>query len=104
MASRTSRIDVLRGRPPEEAGINGSTRAHCSSVRSLGYRWVRMPHSTRLGPPYRTDTKRLQKKRSELVERTFAHVCETGGGRRTWLRGLAEVTKRYVVQVAAHNL
>jgi transposase len=48
--------------------------------------------------------KRLQKKRSELAERSFAHVCETGGGRRTWLRGLAEVTKRYVVQVAAHNL
>ncbi len=48
--------------------------------------------------------KRLQKKRSELVERSFAHVCETGGGRRTWLRGLAEVTKRYVVRVAAHNL
>lgn len=49
-------------------------------------------------------SKRLQKKRSELVERSFAHVCETGGGRRTWLRGLVNVTKRYVVQVAAHNL
>jgi transposase len=49
-------------------------------------------------------SKRLQKKRSELVERSFAHVCETGGGRRTWLRGLSEVSKRYVVQVAAHNL
>jgi transposase len=49
-------------------------------------------------------SKRLQKKRSELVERSFAHVCETGGGRRTWLRGLEEVTKRYAVQVAAHNL
>jgi hypothetical protein len=48
--------------------------------------------------------KRLQRKRSELVERSFAHVCETGGGRRTWLRGLVKVTKRYVVQVAAHNL
>src|SRR5262249_39951301 len=47
---------------------------------------------------------RLQKKRSELVERSFAHVCETGGGRRTWLRGLQNATKRYVVQVAAHNL
>jgi hypothetical protein len=31
-------------------------------------------------------------------------VCETGGGRRMWLRGLESVTKRYVVQVAAHNL
>jgi transposase len=26
--------------------------------------------------------KRLQRKRSELVERSFAHVCDTGGGRR----------------------
>jgi transposase len=49
-------------------------------------------------------SKRLQKKRSEFVERSFAHVCETGGGRRTWLRGLENVTKRYVVQVAAYNL
>ena len=48
--------------------------------------------------------KRLQRKRSELVERSFAHVCETGGARRTWLRGLENVTKLYVVQVAAHNL
>ncbi len=39
-----------------------------------------------------------------MAERSFAHVCETGGGRRTWLRGLENVTKRYVVQVAAHNL
>src|SRR5262249_42813748 len=49
-------------------------------------------------------SKRLQKLRSELVERSFAHVCETGGGRRTWLRGLVNVSKRYLVQVAAHNL
>ena len=48
--------------------------------------------------------KRLQKLRSERVERSFAHVCETGGGRRTWLRGLANVSKRYLLQVAAHNL
>src|SRR5271154_6047325 len=27
-------------------------------------------------------SKRLQRERSEQVERTFAHVCETGGGRR----------------------
>src|SRR5215203_5098475 len=49
-------------------------------------------------------SKRLQKRRSELVERSFAHVCETGGGRRTWLRGRVNVTKRYLIQVAAHNL
>jgi transposase len=49
-------------------------------------------------------SKRLQKKRSELVERSFAHVCETGGGRRTWLRGRVNVAKRYQIQVAAFNL
>jgi len=48
--------------------------------------------------------KRLQRWRSERVERSFAHVCETGGARRTWLRGLEDVRKRYVIQVAAHNL
>jgi len=48
--------------------------------------------------------KRLQKKRSEYVERTFAHVCETGGARRSWLRGLLDVSKRYLMQVAGHNL
>lgn len=48
--------------------------------------------------------KRLQRKRGEVVERSFAHVCETGGGRRTWLRGRANVSKRYLMQVAAHNL
>ena len=49
-------------------------------------------------------SKRLQRKRGELVERSFAHVCETGGGRRTWLRGRKNVTKRYLIQVAAFNL
>jgi hypothetical protein len=48
--------------------------------------------------------KRLQKKRSEYVERTFAHVCETGGARRSWLRGVGQVAKRYRMQVAGHNL
>jgi hypothetical protein len=49
-------------------------------------------------------SKRLQKRRSEYVERTFAHVCETGGARRSWLRGLVAVSKRYLRQVAGHNL
>jgi hypothetical protein len=48
--------------------------------------------------------KGLQRWRSEVVERTFAHVCETGGSRRTHLRGLANVAKRYLIAAAAHNL
>ncbi len=49
-------------------------------------------------------SRRLQRKRSELVERTFAHMCETGGGRRSWLRGLRKVSKRYLILAAARNL
>ena len=49
-------------------------------------------------------SKRLQKLRSEFVERTFAHMCETGGARRSWLCGLERVSKRYLMQAAAHNL
>jgi IS5 family transposase len=48
--------------------------------------------------------RRLQRLRSELVERSFAHICETGGARRTWLRGLDKINKRYVIQAAAKNL
>jgi transposase len=48
--------------------------------------------------------KRLGKLRSEKVERSFAHVCETGGGRRSWLRGLAAVGTSYLLRVAGHNL
>lgn len=52
----------------------------------------------------RAKGKSHQRKRSERVERSFAHVCETGGGRRSWLRGLDKINKRYSVQTAARNL
>jgi transposase len=48
--------------------------------------------------------KRLQRLRSEFVERSFAHVCETGGARRTWLWGIEKVRKRYLIAAAAYNL
>jgi hypothetical protein len=38
------------------------------------------------------------------VERSFAHVLDRGGMRRTWLRGRENVHKRYLVHVAGHNL
>jgi transposase len=34
----------------------------------------------------------------------FDRVCDTGGARRSWLRGLVDVRKRYPITVAAHNL
>jgi len=52
----------------------------------------------------REKSHRLQRLRSERVERSFAHVCDTGGARRSWLCGLIDVTKRYLIAVAAHNL
>ena len=52
----------------------------------------------------RTKGKKLQRRRSEVVERTFAHICNTGGGRRSWLRGLIDVGKRHLLAAAAHNL
>lgn len=48
--------------------------------------------------------RRFQRLRSERCERTFAHVCETGGMRRSWLRGLPDVAKRYLLATAGHNL
>lgn len=48
--------------------------------------------------------KALQRKRGELLERTFAHICETGAARRTRLRGKDNVEKPYVLRAAAANL
>lgn len=87
-----------------------NTRTYIPEPEGRGYDWTDKPQAWRqatLRNRRRVKgrrSKRLQRLRSELVERSFAHVCETGGGRRTWLRGLEKVTKRYVVQAAAHNL
>jgi hypothetical protein len=48
--------------------------------------------------------RQLNRLRSERCERTFAHVCETGGGRRTWLRGQTNVSKAHTLKCAAYNL
>jgi len=46
----------------------------------------------------------LMRKRANLVERSFAHLLETGGMRRTHLRGLENVQKRYLLHAVAYNL
>jgi len=43
-------------------------------------------------------------KTSEYVERTFAHVYDTGGLRRTHLRGHQNILKRLLVHAGAFNL
>jgi hypothetical protein len=47
---------------------------------------------------------RLTKNRGELLERPFAHHCETGRLRRVHLRGHSNIRKRLLVHSAALNL
>ena len=48
--------------------------------------------------------KRLMRRRGEYVERTFAHVYDTGGLRRVHLRGHLNILKRLIVHAGAFNL
>jgi transposase len=44
------------------------------------------------------------RRRGEYVERTFAHVYDTGGLRRLHLRGHPNILKRLIVHAGAFNL
>ena len=46
----------------------------------------------------------LQRRRSEHLERPNAHLYETGGLRRTHVRGHANILKRLLIQTSAFNL
>ena len=48
--------------------------------------------------------KALLRRRGELLERPFAHCYETGGMRRTHLRGHPNILKRLLIHVAGFNL
>jgi transposase len=48
--------------------------------------------------------KRLLRRRGELLERPNAHLYETGGMRRTHLRGHRNIFKRLIVHAAGFNL
>ncbi len=49
-------------------------------------------------------SKELQRSRSELTERSMAHMYETGGMRRVHLKGRDNILKRLLVQAGAFNL
>jgi transposase len=78
--------------------------------RARKSRWADKPEAYRIAVlnnrrrTRRDKSRKLQRLRSERVERSFAHVCDSGGARRSWLRGLADVAKRHLIAVAAHNL
>lgn len=70
-----------RGKPGQQAAVYGNRR------RIRGERG-----------------KQLLRRRGELLERSFAHVYDTGGMRRTYLRGHRNILKRLLIHVAAFNL
>ena len=48
--------------------------------------------------------RRLMRRRGETIERSFAHVYDTGGMRRTHLRGHTNILKRLLIHAAGFNL
>ena len=48
--------------------------------------------------------KRLRRRRGEYIERSFAHLYETGAMRRTHLRGRDNIRKRILIHASAFNL
>jgi transposase len=48
--------------------------------------------------------RRLQSMRGERSERSFAHLYETGGMRRTYMRGHDNIRKRAIVHASSFNL
>jgi len=48
--------------------------------------------------------RRLMRRRGETIERSFAHVYDTGGMRRTHLRGHTNILKRLLIHASGFNL
>jgi len=48
--------------------------------------------------------RRLMRRRGELIERSFAHLYDTGGMRRTHLRGHTNILKRVLIHAGGFNL
>ena len=48
--------------------------------------------------------RRLMRRRGEYVERAFAHIYDTGGMRRTHLRGHSNILKRLLIHAGGFNL
>ena len=71
--------------------------------------WSKVPEAQ--GPVYANRRRirgargrRLMQQRGERIERSFAHVYDTGGMRRTHLRGHTNILKRLLIHVSGFNL
>lgn len=71
--------------------------------------WAKAPEAQ--APVYRNRRRirgsrgrRLMRQRGEKIERSFAHLYDTGGMRRTHLRGHTNILKRLLIHAGAFNL
>jgi transposase len=71
--------------------------------------WSKEPHAQ--APVYRNRRRmrgprgrRLMRQRGERIERSFAHLYDTGGMRRTHLRGHDNILKRLLIHAGGFNL
>jgi transposase len=116
-AQRERRVQSLTGDKGFHDAIELAIIQHETGVRTV----IGDPHVSRrkvelLEPELRTAVqkaartvksksgKRLLKMRGEKIERGFAHVLDCGGLRRTTLRGLVRINKRYLCGIIAFNL
>ena len=89
--------DVWKARISEPAPANGYHRWHGDEAARKVVYANRARLKSAVG-------RKAMRKRGEMVERSFAHVLDRGGMRRTWLRGRENVHKRYLIHVAGFNL
>lgn len=114
---RSVRVQSLTGDKGFHDAVELAIIQHETGVRTvIGDPNVSRRRMDRLEPELRTAVqkaaravksksgKRLLKMRGEKIERGFAHVLDCGGLRRTTLRGLVRINKRYLCGIIAFNL
>ena len=87
MATRTYIPEPGRGRRDWEGRTQAQAAVYANRRRMRGKRG-----------------KRLMRRRGELIERSFAHLYETGRMRRLYLRGRKNVHKRLLIHAGGFNL
>ncbi|MGC9458128.1 MAG: transposase [Halothiobacillaceae bacterium] len=89
---------------------DGPWKTRIAEPKSKGLNWWHGDHEARravYNNRIRLGTgkgREAAKRRTELAERSFQHVLDRGGMRKTWLRGRENVQKRYLLHIAGFNL
>jgi hypothetical protein len=100
---------TAKNEPVDRAYLDLSIRAYLVEPDRGRRCWREAPEAQSLVYGNRRRTggprgRRLMRRRGEYVERTFAHVYDTGGLRRVHLRGHPNILKRLIVHAGAFNL